>query len=85
MNFSFDFHQFLLFLIDIFKTLESVTTLSSYLKANTKKRVMVAFYLMSAQEFSQDGVKIERSNHETLNNHITITYNNQEMNGSYRI
>ena len=32
MNFSFDFHQFLLFFIDIFKTLESVTTLSSFLK-----------------------------------------------------
>ena len=36
MNFSFDFHQFLLLFIDIFKTLESVTTLSSYLKANTQ-------------------------------------------------
>ena len=35
MNSSFDFHQFLLVFIDIFKTLESVTTLSRYLKANT--------------------------------------------------
>ena len=34
MNFSFDFHQFLLLFIDVFKTLESVTTLSSYFKAN---------------------------------------------------
>ena len=35
VNFSFDFHQFLLIFIDIFKALESVTTLSSYFKANT--------------------------------------------------
>ena len=36
LNFNFDFHQFLLLFIDIFKTLESVTTLSSYFKANTE-------------------------------------------------
>ena len=35
MNFCFDFHRFLLFSIDIFKTLESVMTLSSYFKENT--------------------------------------------------
>ena len=35
-DFFFDFHQFLLFFIDNFKTLESVTTLLSYLKANTR-------------------------------------------------
>ena len=38
MNFGFDFHQFLLLFIDIVKTLESVATLSSYLKANTEGR-----------------------------------------------
>ena len=48
-----------------------------------KKKEWWRLFIMSAQEFSQDGVKIQRSNHETITNYITITYSNQEMNGLY--
>ena len=69
----------------IFCVVKFILNLESFLLPSKYQYllVLVTFYLMSAQEFIKNGVKIEISNHETLTNHITITYNNQEMNGLY--
>ena len=45
--------------------------------ASKKKRVLLTYYLLSAKEFSQDGVKIGKSNHETL---TETTFDNREIN-----
>ena len=69
----------------IFCVVKFILNLESFLLPSKYQYllVLVTFYLMSAQEFSQDGVKIQRSNLETITNYITITYSNQEMNGLY--